>query len=756
MHLKYHFFHDPNVNECSVTCGNGVRKRRVFCRINNLSSEKCDELSKPPHVETCTLPLCVFKSNNVLENIIPAPLPEEEVTRGLKWRTGNWSSCSSTCGAGLMHRQVICIQMSNEIVLPERKCHRLQRPSHTRTCHLPSCGRWTTGKWSECSVTCGSGIQTRYVLCTSSDDRMPSDDICNLISKPKKERICHTKSCPNQSSQEIGHKNVEHGSEYSWRTGLWGKCSKSCGGGVRRRQVACYDSLGKYSPNCDQRKKPINASQCNLEICPNWVLDDWSKCSASCGKGFQTRLVRCIDFQNIFVPNDRCAFPIPINIRRCKTPPCFHWCSTNCGTQTRSVQCHRGSQLVHEKECHHLPKPTAQIKICKRRKCGAYHWKKQKWSECSSMCGKGYMQRELICYIGNNMVQDEQCNNLRRPKERRKCYNYQCSYTWMTSPWSECSQTCGKGIQTRTATCHHVNAFKWINPLPVPQPKNKKLWCNLDGKPSVLRDCNRGNCSEHVWIAESWSACNVKCGTGRQRRRVYCHRSDGKRVSNALCSKRLKPQRRRRCQERPCAAISCQDIQKQANVSYDGEQEIFVRGRYVQIYCARMNSSEPQEYITLIRGDQDNYSEVYNKRLTDPKSCPYGGSRYDACNCMLDESIGPGLTTFQRIAVNISSLAVLTHDWTFSLTQGQRPIPFAEAGDCYSIVSCPQGRFSLSLLGTDFMVSSLTKWIANGNNPSSRIRWLERGQVIQGKCGGYCGRCAPDGLFGLLLEVAPP
>ncbi|GFU37857.1 a disintegrin and metalloproteinase with thrombospondin motifs 9 [Nephila pilipes] len=701
-------WHSSSWEQCSVTCGSGVRKRRIICTVNNLtvSSDKCDEFTKPTHVETCKLPFCVFKSNNhpnVFENMVPAPLPEEkEEETAREWRTGNWSSCSSTCGVGMMYRQVICLQMSNEKALPDKKCNRLLRPTHIKTCHLPSCGRWTTGKWSECTVTCGTGIQTRRVLCTYPDETNSSDDMCNFNSKPKKDRTCHANQCLNQSStsQEIGHNNVDHGSEHNWRTGLWGKCSKSCGGGVRRRQVACYDGLGKHSSNCDVRKKPTNISRCNLESCPLWILGEWSKCSTSCGKGIETRLVHCIDFKNLSLTHDHCAFPIPDSIRRCKNSPCLHWawtpwsqCSTSCGTgtQTRYAQCRRGRQVVHEKECRHLQKTTAEIKMCKRIKCVTYHWKKQKWSKCSSTCGKGYKQREIMCYSGNITVEDQLCNYLKRPKERRKCYNYQCSHTWMTTPWSECSHICGKGIQVRNVTCHHVNAYKWINPLPVPQ--NKELWCNLYDKPSVLRGCNLGNCSEHAWVAGSWSACNVKCGIGRQRRRVHCRRADGKRVSNTLCGERLRPQRRRRCQERPCAAVSCQDIQKRANVTYDGEQEIFVRGRYVKIYCAKMNSSEPQEYITLIRGDQDNYSEVYNKRLTDPTSCPYGGSRYDACHCTPDESIGPGLTTFQRIAVNITSLVVLTHDWTFSLTQGQQPIPFAEAGDCYSMASCPQAEF---------------------------------------------------------------
>lgn len=56
------------------------------------------------------------------------------------------------------------------------------------------------------------------------------------------------------------------------------------------------------------------------------------------------------------------------------------------------------------------------------------------------------------------------------------------------------------------------------------------------------------------------------------------------------------------------------DFKVRGNISEDGEQDIYLRGRYVKIFCSKMNSSQPQEYITLPRGEQDNYSEVYSKR----------------------------------------------------------------------------------------------------------------------------------------------
>ena len=81
-------------------------------------------------------------------------------------------------------------------------------------------------------------------------------------------------------------------------------------------------------------------------------------------------------------------------------------------------------------------------------------------------------------------------------------------------------------------------------------------------------------------------------------------------------------------------------------------------GKNVSIYCHDMNTTLPKEYLTLKSGETENYSEVYNKRLMQPNTCPNNGTRDDNCDCVADAQRREGLTTFHKVKINVTSLKI--------------------------------------------------------------------------------------------------
>ena len=75
------------------------------------------------------------------------------------------------------------------------------------------------------------------------------------------------------------------------------------------------------------------------------------------------------------------------------------------------------------------------------------------------------------------------------------------------------------------------------------------------------------------------------------------------------------------------------------------------------VYCHDMNTTLPREYLTLPRGERENYSEVFGMRLISPDTCP-GNVTRDSCPCVEDESPRVGLTVWTKINLNITALSI--------------------------------------------------------------------------------------------------
>lgn len=97
-------------------------------------------------------------------------------------------------------------------------------------------------------------------------------------------------------------------------------------------------------------------------------------------------------------------------------------------------------------------------------------------------------------------------------------------------------------------------------------------------------------------------------------RRLFCHNKDGKKVPRYNCPAKLKPPRKRKCNQRRCGPATCMEMQKRFKSTRDGEYNLIIGGRNMSIYCYDMASREPKEYLTLPAGDKENYAEIYGKR----------------------------------------------------------------------------------------------------------------------------------------------
>jgi len=214
------------------------------------------------------------------------------------------------------------------------------------------------------------------------------------------------------------------------------------------------------------------------------------------------------------------------------------------------------------------------------------------------------------------------------------------------------------------------------------------------------------------------------------------------------------------------------DLKQKTGISRDGEYQILFAGKNITVYCHDMSDSggggsykkksskvaavQPKEFLTLHSGEEENFSEIYGKRLIQPDSCPGNGTRNDECDCVADAQTRQGFTAFHKVKLNVTSLKVNTHDFTFSTQVRGQFVAYGEAGDCYSTANCPQGRFSINLSGTGLRVSPYTGWVGQGNRPSLWLQRVSDNQVIYGKCGGYCGTCVPEPHTGLKLDLLPP
>ncbi|XP_034547279.1 A disintegrin and metalloproteinase with thrombospondin motifs 13 isoform X1 [Notolabrus celidotus] len=176
---------------CSVTCGGGVANRVLYCAVETEEEEvvvedsECSDFPKPAAVVSCNTHSC------------PA-----------RWKVFTTSPCSVSCDLGVAQRTVACVQflLGKESVVPEENCHAAVKPATTVPCLVQVCTfRWEVKPWSQCSVPCGYGIQSRAVSCMGPSNPEPISPLfCMHMPKPITIQGCYMMdSCGNTSPTSV-------------------------------------------------------------------------------------------------------------------------------------------------------------------------------------------------------------------------------------------------------------------------------------------------------------------------------------------------------------------------------------------------------------------------------------------------------------------------------------------------------------------------------------------------------------------------
>ncbi|XP_064583683.1 A disintegrin and metalloproteinase with thrombospondin motifs 13 isoform X4 [Zonotrichia leucophrys gambelii] len=178
----------PQQGPCSVTCGEGVQPVAHVCfdqtKNEVTEDQKCQELPQPlPEHKPCAMEPCLYR-----------------------WKVTPAGPCSSSCGLGLAVQLVTCVQTlhGQEVLQEEHLCPVAEKPLTSVPCVIRTCSyEWSFSEWSECSTSCGNGIQTRQDFCLSSLTHKPVNPLfCRHFPKAIVVRGCSAGPCPEQGGTQ--------------------------------------------------------------------------------------------------------------------------------------------------------------------------------------------------------------------------------------------------------------------------------------------------------------------------------------------------------------------------------------------------------------------------------------------------------------------------------------------------------------------------------------------------------------------------
>ena len=441
------------------------------------------------------------------------------------WQYGGWGACSVACGGGQSTRSSWCLDVTTGVQAAASVCSAaFGAPVTSTSCGSQACPsyQYVYGNWSTCSATCGGGTMTRTAQCFDSvySQWYGVSTCAAVLGAAVTTSSCNTQACPTAT--------------YEWQWSAWGACPVVCGGGNQTRQVMCVSLTPVYMPvassNCPISQKPVTWQSCGAKSCNiySWSVTAWSGCSATCGGGTQTRAVYCQNFWT-----GQLSDP------------------STCSQYMTSPQ-PATSQVCNTQACNAVIDPTRIGNLT-----DANGWMLGDWGQCTRECGGGWQYRDVTCSgdVSATCTNLTAASNATAPARAQECNTPLCPAVWQTGAWSQCSTQCGGGWMNRSVSCVSAvsegsdssNSSDYSDSEIVVVSDSR---CSALSRPSSNGDCNFAPCPAYHY--SDWSSCSAACGAGVQHRVATCTRYDGLELSAAQCAGLPIESLQQVCQQQAC------------------------------------------------------------------------------------------------------------------------------------------------------------------------------------------------------------
>ncbi|XP_035916170.1 protein madd-4 isoform X6 [Anopheles stephensi] len=582
---KTYSWREEGYTSCSASCLGGVEELIINCVRDDtgkiVSPFLCSPETKPEaRIRTC--------------NDIPCPP---------RWNYSEFTPCSKSCGFGIQTREVTCIHEvtrggENTMIVPNSMCTTKPQPDR-QYCNIIDCPvRWEVSEWSKCSKSCGGGFKERRVECKqimAQEHKVERPASMCPSSKPPDKKPCNTKACaPEDQRPPIAGTNstfIQHDPKKNKITlKIGGAATVFYGTQVKIKCPVKRFNRTKIRWTKDQqpllKTKKIKMSkkgalrildvtfrEAGIYTCHAGLSHADLKLAVKAKPGGENQANEDHDRHRGADPNALLANSYAMANGNEDEKSGRKNRDRNRG---RNRQRQQQDTLLTE----HGDGTDDELlwpfqTFSNSKNVGQQYLTDHRYDPFDGSIGRGDREGEEEAEPPRplNVYQLLKSRHTSESVDEPMIHDGQATegyeFEWMTTPWSECSQTCGAnggGYKLRSAHCmlQMSNASRTVD----------NSFCEDAGLPvpETVDKCGNIDCPR--WITTDWSACQQsKCfswHTALQRRDVYCQ-YDGERSSEKVCEDQEKPVTKQECYNELCKGVWRVEPWSDCNAACEGQ-----------------------------------------------------------------------------------------------------------------------------------------------------------------------------------------